>query len=130
MLGGMPTLDDTYLRLRPDGSIEPLPAEGFWPRLMSGQLGNFHREYLVTRSRFTASWTGWEKHPLGDEIVCLLSGHVTLIQERDGKQVRTDLTRSGEFALNPRGTWHTADVHADSLLLFITAGEGTETRPR
>jgi len=25
---------------------------------------------------------------------------------------------------------HTADVHQDSTLLFITAGEGTQTRPR
>jgi hypothetical protein len=126
----MPSLLDTYLRLRPDSSVELLEAEGFWPKLMSGQLGDFHNEYLVTQSRFSQSWTGWEKHPLGDEFVCLLSGHVTLIQERDGSPVRIELARAGEFAINPRGTWHTADVHADSLLLFITAGEGTETRPR
>lgn len=130
ILGDMPTLDDTYLRLRPDSSVEALPADGFWPRLMSGQLGDFHHEYLVTQLRFTESWAGWEKHPLGDEVVCLLSGRITLIQEHDGVEVRTELTRSGEFAVNPRGTWHTADVHEESLVLFITAGEGTETRPR
>ena len=97
---------------------------------MSGQLGAFHHEYLVTTSLFNANWPGWEMHPSGDEIVCLLSGHVTLIQDRDGEQVRTELTRTGQFAVNPRGTWHTADVHAESLLLFITAGEGTQGRPR
>jgi hypothetical protein len=48
----------------------------------------------------------------------------------DGAQVRTELTKPGQFAINPRGTWHTADVHAESLMLFITAGEGTQTRPR
>lgn len=126
----MPSLHDTFLRLRPDSSVELLDAEGFWPRLMSGQLGALHNEYLVTTLRFTESWAGWEQHPLGEEIVCLLSGHVTLIQERDGTQVRTELTRVGEFAVNPRGTWHTADVHSESVVLFITAGEGTQTRPR
>ncbi len=130
MLSRMPTLEDTYLRLRPGGSVELLPAEGFWPKLMSGQLGAFHHEYLVTSMEQSGSWTSWEQHPLGDEIVCLLSGHVTLVQERDGTQVRTELKRPGEFAVNPRGTWHTADVHAASRLLFITAGEGTLTRPR
>jgi hypothetical protein len=130
MLAGMPTLCDTYLRLRPDSSVELLDAAGFWPKLMTGQLGNFHNEYLVTQSRFSENWAGWEQHPLGDEFVCLLSGHVTLVQERDGAQVRTELTEPGQFAINPRGTWHTADVHAESLMLFITAGEGTQTRPR
>ena len=126
----MPTLHDTYLRLRPDSSVELLAAEGFWQKLMGGELGSFHHEYLVTTSRFTESWQSWEQHPLGDEIVCLLSGRVTLVQERDGSQLRTELSTAGQFAVNTRGTWHTADVHEESLLLFITAGEGTLTRPR
>ena len=42
-------LTSTYLRLSNDTSIEPLHVnDGFWPRLMSGQLGTFHHEYLVT----------------------------------------------------------------------------------
>jgi uncharacterized cupin superfamily protein len=125
-----PSLLSTYLRLKPDSSIEELPAEDFWQRLMSGALGDFHHEYLLTTARYSASWQSWEKHPLGEEIVCLLSGRVTLIQERDGQHVQMELTETGQYALNPRGTWHTADVHQDSLLLFITAGEGTVTRPR
>jgi uncharacterized cupin superfamily protein len=132
MLPGMPesSLLSTYLRLRSDGGIETLPAEGFWQQLMAGALGNFHHEYLVTTSPYSANWPSWECHPLGEEIVCLISGRVTLIQERDGQQSRTELSKPGDFALNVRGTWHTADVHEHSLLLFITAGEGTQVRPR
>jgi quercetin dioxygenase-like cupin family protein len=125
-----PSLLATYLRLRPDSAIEELPAEGFWQRLMGGALGNFHHEYLVTTAHYSQSWQSWEQHPMGEEIVCLLSGRVTLIQERDGQQVEVQLAETGQYALNPRGTWHTADVHENSLLLFITAGEGTVTRPR
>jgi hypothetical protein len=126
----MPSLEESFLRLRADSSLEQLDAEGFWPKLMGGELGDFHKEYLVTLLRFTESWASWEVHPLGDEVVCLLSGHVTLIQERENQRVRTELARAGDFAVNPRGIWHTADVHAESLVLFITAGEGTQGRPR
>lgn len=126
----MLNLQDTYLRLRADSSVELLGTEGFWPKLMSGQLGDFHHEYLVTLLRFNESWVSWEKHPAGDELVCLVSGHVTLIQELEGGHVRTELLRAGDFALNPRDIWHTADVHTDSLVLFITPGEGTQGRPR
>jgi hypothetical protein len=126
----MPNLEESYLRLRADSSAELLDSHGFWPKLMSGQFGDFHDEYLVTLLRFTESWASWEKHPAGDELVCLVSGHVTLIQEHEGGQVRSELVRPGDFAVNPRDTWHTADVHTDSLVLFITAGEGTLGRPR
>ena len=122
--------DNSCLRLRPDSSIELIPMEGFWPRLMSGQLGDFHHEYLVTTAEYTAAWPAWEIHPNGDEIVCLISGHVTLTQERDGAVTQLELRKPGDFALNPRGTWHTADVHERSVMLFITAGEGTQNRPR
>ena len=37
---------------------------------------------------------------------------------------------AGEYAINPPGTWHTADVEASATALFITAGEGTDHRPR
>lgn len=36
---------------------------------------------LVTMSRFTESWTSWEMHPAGDEVVICLSGEMTLHQE-------------------------------------------------
>jgi hypothetical protein len=36
----------------------------------------------------------------------------------------------GEFAINDPGVWHTADVDAPATALFITAGVGTEVRPR
>lgn len=32
------------------------------------------------------------------------------------------------FVVVPRGTWHTAKVHAATTMLFITPGEGTENR--
>lgn len=37
---------------------------------------------------------------------------------------------AGQAAINPRGVWHTADVHEPGSALFITPGRGTEHRPR
>ena len=37
---------------------------------------------------------------------------------------------AGEYAINDPGTWHTADVDGSATALFITAGQGTEHRPR
>jgi mannose-6-phosphate isomerase-like protein (cupin superfamily) len=127
---GLLDLDTTFLRLRGDGSMEPLPVgTDFWPRLMAGQLGDFHHEYLVTTARYDADWPGWEQHPLGEEVVILLSGAVTFVLEQDGGTREVELGAQGAFVLVPRGTWHTAKVKSPSQLLFITAGEGTRGRP-
>jgi quercetin dioxygenase-like cupin family protein len=75
------------------------------------------------------TWTSWERHPAGDEVVVVLSGRQTLIQEIDAQDHRIEL-HAGQAAINPRGVWHTADVHERGSALFITPGRGTEHRPR
>ena len=124
-------IQSTYLRLRPDSSIEELPVDAtFWPRLIAGELGNFHHEYLVTSYTFSSDWPSWEIHPNGDEIVLLISGQATMVLETtEGPHTQVELTAPGNFAFVPRGTWHTAKIHAESVMLFITAGEGTSNRP-
>jgi mannose-6-phosphate isomerase-like protein (cupin superfamily) len=126
-----PTLESTYLRLRPDCSIEKLPVDAtFWPRLISGELGDFHHEYLVTSYTYSDDWPSWEIHPNGDEIVCLISGAATMVLEApDGQHTRIELQQPGSFAFVPRGTWHTAKTSQPTAMLFITAGEGTRNRP-
>jgi hypothetical protein len=85
---------------------------------------------LVSLFRFTEDWAGWEMHPNGAEVVVCLEGEMELIQETaDGSQVRTRLT-PGEYAINPPGTWHTADIAGEAAGLFVTAGVGTQNRPR
>lgn len=85
---------------------------------------------LVSMHRFSESWDSWEMHPAGEEVVLCLEGRMTLHQEHaDG---RTDAVTigAGEYAINPPGTWHTADITGEASALFITAGLRTEHRPR
>ena len=84
---------------------------------------------LVSMYRFTESWAGWEMHPAGAEVVICVGGSMTLIQDLDGAEVRTTLS-PGEYAINPPGVWHTADIEDEASGVFITAGIGTEHRPR
>jgi quercetin dioxygenase-like cupin family protein len=80
--------------------------------------------------RFTESWNSWEMHPAGDELVICLAGRMTLHQEHEDGNTETATLAAGEYIVNPPGTWHTADIEDAATALFITAGEGTQHRPR
>jgi mannose-6-phosphate isomerase-like protein (cupin superfamily) len=84
---------------------------------------------LVSMNDFTESWTTWEVHPEGDELVVCVSGRMTLHQEIDGKTATVTLG-AGEAIVNPPGAWHTADIDEPATALFITAGRGTQVRAR
>lgn len=84
---------------------------------------------LVSMFSFTEPWTTWEMHPKGAEVVICTAGEMTLVQEIDGEVKRTTIG-PGEYAINPPGVWHTADVSETATGIFITAGLGTEQRPR
>lgn len=85
---------------------------------------------LVSMYTFAESWDSWEMHPVGTEVVLCTAGEMTLHQEHaDGTTDRVTI-RAGEYAINPPGTWHTADVAGEATAVFITAGLGTEHRPR
>lgn len=85
---------------------------------------------LVSMYRFTQSWDSWEMHPLGDEVVICVSGAMTLHQEMADGRTATVTIGAGDYAINPPGCWHTADVTGEATALFITAGLGTTHRPR
>ena len=85
---------------------------------------------LVSMFTFTEDWGMWEMHPNGAEVVVCLSGEMELIQEQaDDSHAATRLS-PGEYAINPPGVWHTANIDGEATGLFITAGMGTEHRPR
>jgi mannose-6-phosphate isomerase-like protein (cupin superfamily) len=84
---------------------------------------------LVTLHTFSESWDSWEVHPFGAELVLCIEGSMTIHQEIDGT-VRAVTLETGEAIINPPGVWHTADVIGSATVLFITAGWGTDHRPR
>lgn len=85
---------------------------------------------LVSFYTFAENWDSWEMHPNGDEVVICTAGQITLHQEMADGSKATVTLGPGEYAINPPGAWHTADVDGEATALFITAGLGTEHRPR
>jgi mannose-6-phosphate isomerase-like protein (cupin superfamily) len=85
---------------------------------------------LVSMYTFDESWDSWEVHPDGEEVVLCVTGSITLHQEHADGTTATVTLGTGEYAINPKGTWHTADVTEPCTCLFITPGVGTEHRER
>jgi quercetin dioxygenase-like cupin family protein len=85
---------------------------------------------LVSMHTFDKSWDMWEVHPAGREVVLCTAGSIALHQERPDGSIRTVTLKPGEYVINEPGTWHTADVEREATAVFITAGLGTEHRPR
>ena len=85
---------------------------------------------LVSMFTFSEDWAGWEMHPAGDEVVLCLTGTMVLHQEFPDGTTATVPLGPGEYAINPPGVWHTADIARLATGLFITAGAGTQNRPR
>lgn len=85
---------------------------------------------LVSMYTFTEGWDSWEMHPLGSEVVICTSGEMTLTQEYPDGRIEKSTLQAGEYAINPPGVWHIADVTGQATAVFITAGEGTQHRPR
>jgi len=84
---------------------------------------------LVSMSTTTGAWDMWEMHPNGAEVVLCTSGVLSLTQELpDGEH--TVVLGPGQYVINPPGVWHTANEGSDGTAVFITAGSGTEHRPR
>jgi quercetin dioxygenase-like cupin family protein len=87
---------------------------------------------LVSLYSFAESWPSWEVHPHGAELVICAAGTLILHQEHPGGRTETVTLRPGDYAINPPGVWHIADVPEGTAAtaIFITPGEGTEHRPR
>lgn len=85
---------------------------------------------LVSLHAFSEPWSSWEMHPHGDELVVGVTGRIVLHQELADGTVRRCTITPGQAVINPPGVWHTADTEGHATALFITAGLGTEHRPR
>lgn len=120
---------DLYLDLRDGGALERLPAgEPFWADLMAGKIDIQGR--LVSAYRFTTDWDTWERHPAGEELLCLLDGAAEVrFEDAGGVEQIVHLNGSKRCFLVPRGAWHRFVVPDFAYVLFVTPGEGTEHRP-
>ena len=126
-------LSSTYVHLGLGARATPVPdfewTAGFLAQYEETFAADGDEGRLVTLNEQNETWTFWERHPAGEELVVLISGRVDLIQDLDGLEQLIEL-RPGQAVVNPKGVWHSSIVHDPGLALFITPGRGTEHRPR
>ena len=126
-------LADSFIHLGLGASAVPQPPfDGLdWYEAYGERHGGDGREgRLVSQHTFTESWPSWEMHPVGDEVVICTAGELVLTQEFPDGRRETLALAAGDYAINPPGVWHIADVEGEASAIFITAGEGTQHRPR
>jgi hypothetical protein len=126
-------LATTYVHLGLGATAVELPGFSWNPQSVMGYLKRFASDRaegrLVGIVPAKHSWSRWERHLEGEELVLQLTGSSDVVQDLDGEYRTIHLT-PGQAMINPRGVWHTSDVHEPGQTLFIAAGRRTEYRPR
>ena len=129
-----PSLERFPLHLGLGASAVPQPeftgAMGWYEAYGARHDGDGADGRLVTMYRFAESWDSWEMHPSGAEVVVCIEGAMTIVQEFTEGTVERVTIGPGEYAINPAGVWHTAELSGPATALFITCGLGTQGRPR
>ena len=72
-------LTSTFVVVQPDHSAVPVAVTPTIFEDLDARFDGFKGRLLVSSFTFESDWSTWEIHPAGDEIVCLLSGDVTLV---------------------------------------------------
>lgn len=132
-MAGAFDLATTHVHLGLGGRAEVIPdfqwTPEFLARYEAERAADGDEGRLVMMASGDSDWTTWERHPAGEELVVVISGEMTLVQDRDGTEHRVQLT-AGQAAINPRNVWHTAEIAGPCQTLFVTPGRRTEHRPR
>ncbi len=124
-----------HLGNRPDADnpATPLPGFGFDPPSFEAYIAEHCAPgapgRLVMVEPTPTDWEWWECHTEGDELVIVLEGKGTFIQEIDGSELRMPVS-AGDALINPKGVWHTADVETPIRAIYMTPCPGTEHRKR
>lgn len=127
-------LSKTFVHLGLQASAVPLPDFQFSKDYLRKYLVRFASDRdesrLVGIIAMDRTWTHWECHLGGEEVVVVLSGRCDVIQDLGDEGLHTIAMGPGEAMINPKGVWHTTDVHEPGSQLFIAAGRQTIYRPR
>jgi mannose-6-phosphate isomerase-like protein (cupin superfamily) len=125
----VPDLASTFVVLQPDQSATLVKVSPEVYEELDRRFDGFKGRTLVSSYSFDSDWPTWERHPAGDEVVCLLSGDVEMVLQREGGEEVTRLREPGAYVVVPKGTWHTARTRVPTTMLFVTPGQDTQNKP-
>ncbi|WP_147404034.1 cupin domain-containing protein [Nocardia panacis] len=112
---------ESLIHLRDGGVIDATPRSG------NRDAGLWTISAFHAQSNTSLHADHWERHPVGDELLLVLSGVLT-VHLRHGDHPPTTL-RPGAYYLVPAGAWHRLTVEEPGDLLSITPRVDTEHEP-
>lgn len=121
-------IDSTFVVIDPALRAEGVTVTDTLFSELDQRYDNFKGHMLISSYSFDSDWPTWEKHPHGDEFVCLISGDVQLLLRGAAGERQVHLHAPGSFVIVPENTWHKAIVNSPAQMIFVTPGEGTENR--
>jgi len=115
-------LFDGVVRLRTDGTAAPAGRAA----LATAEAGEWAVAAFHAADDSALHSDLWERHPAGDELLCVLSGAVRLYlgDHRAGTESAAVVT-AGRTVVVPAGTWHRLSVVEPADLLAVTPPLGT-----
>jgi len=97
-----------------------------------GEFQNPEHDYLFVAFDFeddaSVHADHWERHPGGDEILCLLQGRLLAAVEADGA-TQEAVIEEGQAVIFPKAAWHRLRVLEPGRLIVFTPRAGSELRP-
>jgi mannose-6-phosphate isomerase-like protein (cupin superfamily) len=108
----------TVLHLAGDQSMATVPMdEGSWAR--AATIPQLQDGRIMSVFAYESSWTWWERHPVGVELVMVLSG-AAVFHLRDRAGDGSAALATGDCLLVPEMVWHRAHVTVPTTMLFVT----------
>jgi quercetin dioxygenase-like cupin family protein len=110
---------DTLIHFADDLGAAPISVDSsFWTH-GTPERAEFAEGRVMCVSDYTATWSWWERHPVGDELVLVLSGGVEFLLKTDS-WLQSVAMEPGQAAVVPAGVWHRAVIPIASRMLFVT----------
>ena len=116
-------LSGTAIHIPPDLNASVFRGEHLKARLQQLPNGLLLGAFQIARDVDAHSHI-WEMHPVGDEILVMVTGALE-VEYADESHHGTCSLGTGEAMVMPRGFWHRLALREPGLLLTLTPLEGT-----
>jgi len=108
----------TVLHVAPDQSMSTVSVdEETWTG--ADAVAELRDGRIMSIFAYRSSWTWWERHPVGDELVLVLAG-AAVFHVGDAAGDPSVELGPGQCLLVPEMVWHRAEVTGPTSMLFVT----------
>lgn len=124
------SLPGARIHLSDEQGVQPLRIDaGFWKRITSDPALRAGRMLGVeaVRSDDDVHASTWERHPNGDELLCVVSGRIDVVLEESAGERLIPLEPLTGLIV-PQGVWHRLRVKEPAVLIGVTRHADTQHR--